>query len=138
MKSSKKLYWILAILSLACYAWIGSQIIHTHGHEEELTLCIFKNVTGIPCPSCGTTRSLLMLIAGDAEKSLMINPLGLIAALSLLIIPAWMITDAVTHKNTLSKFFLVAEQKIKTQKILYMPLVALVLINWGWNILKDL
>lgn len=68
----------------------------------------------------------------------MINPLGLIAALSLLIIPAWMITDAVTHKNTLAKFFLVAEQKIKTQKILYMPLVALVLINWGWNILKDL
>lgn len=139
MKSNKKLYWILTILSVAGYAWLGFQMIIPHSMQEGgLTLCMFKNVTGIPCPSCGITRALLMLLAGEPEKSLMLNPLGIIAGLALLILPIWMIVDALTLKNTLAKVFFQAEHKLKTQKVLYIPLFACFLINWGWNIFKGL
>lgn len=138
MKSNKDLYWILAILSMAGYAWIGFQWFSKPVHENGFTPCLFKNITGVSCPSCGVTRALMVLITGDMEKALMINPLGFIVAIALLILPAWIITDIVTRKNTLAKSFLWTEQKLKTQKAISMPLAALVLLNWGWNILKDL
>lgn len=37
--------------------------------------CAFKAFTGIPCPTCGTTRSLMHLAHGDIAGSLILNPL---------------------------------------------------------------
>lgn len=136
MTSNKKIYWILTILSVAGYAWIGFHLLAGTGNSA--TLCLFKNLTAIPCPSCGVTRSVLMLIAGDVYGALLMNPLGFIAALALVAIPSWVITDAMTGKRTLAQAFLWTERKIKSKKGIYMPLVALALLNWGWNIIKEL
>ena len=129
---------MLLILSAACYAWIGFYIFNGDFHAPGVTVCLFKNVTGIPCPSCGTTRSLLLLMAGDLPGVLLTNPLGLLAGFALLAVPVWICTDIVIRKNTLARSFLWTEEKIKTNKRLYIPLVALGLLNWGWNILKEL
>ena len=43
--------------------------------QEILPPCVFLAVTGIPCPSCGTTRSLVQLAHGDIAGSLILNPL---------------------------------------------------------------
>jgi len=138
MKSNENLYWILAILSMAAYAWIGFHFFSGEFQETSFTVCLFKNFTGIPCPSCGITRSLLLLITGDIYGAIMVNPLGLFAALVLLTLPFWIITDIFIRKNTLARSFLWTEKRIKSKKIIYMPLVALALLNWGWNILKEL
>jgi len=138
MKSNRDLYWILAILSIAGYAWIGFHFFSSDNGAASLTVCLFKNFTGIPCPSCGVTRSLLLLMNGKVYNAVMANPLGLLAALTLLSLPFWMITDVLTGKNTLARSFLWTEKIIKSKKLVYMPLVALVLLNWGWNILKEL
>ncbi len=37
--------------------------------------CAFKAFTGMPCPTCGTTRSLVHLAHGDVAGSLILNPL---------------------------------------------------------------
>jgi hypothetical protein len=66
------------------------------------------------------------------------NPFGCIVALALLILPVWIVTDFVARKDTLARSFLWTENKIKTKKAIYIPLVALALLNWGWNILKEL
>jgi hypothetical protein len=45
--------------------------------------CVFKGLTGIPCPTCGTTRSLVYLSQGDITTAFTMNPLtalGFIAA----------------------------------------------------------
>lgn len=138
MKSNRDLYWMFAILSIAGYAWIGFHFFSSDCGAAPFTVCLFKNFTGIPCPSCGITRSLLLLIAGDVSQAVMINPLGLVAASTLLILPFWMITDALARKNTLARSFLWTEKRIRSKKLVYMPLAALVLFNWGWNILKEL
>ena len=40
----------------------------------DLTLCMFRNVTGVPCPTCGTTRMLLALARGQPVDALLFNP----------------------------------------------------------------
>lgn len=136
MTSNKNIYWILTILSVAGCAWIGFHLLAGTGNSA--TLCLFKNLTTIPCPSCGVTRSVLLFIRGDVYGALLMNPLGFVAAPALVAVPVWMIADAMAAKSTLAQAFLWTEKKIKTKKGIYMPLVALALLNWGWNIIKEL
>jgi len=45
--------------------------------------CAFKGITGIPCPTCGTTRAVVYLSRGDIAAAFTMNPLaalGLMAA----------------------------------------------------------
>ena len=43
--------------------------------QKILPACLFRAATGIPCPSCGTTRALVHLAHGDLAGSLILNPL---------------------------------------------------------------
>lgn len=138
MENTRKIYWVLTALSLAGYAWLAFAFLQPDSQADANTVCVFKNVTGLPCVSCGITRAIVLLLNGDITHALWINPLGGIAALALLIIPPWIGFDLTTKKNTLASLFLWTERKIKTKKVIYIPLVALALLNWGWNILKDL
>jgi hypothetical protein len=135
--SNRKLYWILSLLTVGSYVWIGYQLTHTHEQTAE-TLCIFKNVTGIPCPSCGTTRSIISLMQGDLMKGVYLNPIGLLGLITLLIMPIWLVWDAVSHKTSLIDFYKKSESVIKKHKVIYLPLIGLVLLNWIWNITKEL
>ena len=38
-------------------------------------LCVFHNITGIPCPGCGMTRAFLNFFSGDIKKALFYHPL---------------------------------------------------------------
>ncbi len=40
-----------------------------------------KNITGSPCPSCGTTRAIQLLLNNDWMASLQMNPFGILVAL---------------------------------------------------------
>src|SRR5512143_2022666 len=37
--------------------------------------CVFKGLTGVPCPTCGATRSVVHLARGEFFASLGMNPL---------------------------------------------------------------
>ncbi len=54
--------------------------------QEILPPCPFRAVTGIPCPSCGTTRSLVHLAHGDIAGSLILNPLFSLAMIIALLL----------------------------------------------------
>jgi hypothetical protein len=42
------------------------------------SLCPFKVMTGLPCPGCGMTRSVVTLLHGDLRTSLYFHPLGVV------------------------------------------------------------
>jgi len=44
----------------------------------HVSLCMFQNLTGRPCPGCGMTRAVLRLAQGDVEGSLRMHPLGIV------------------------------------------------------------
>ncbi|MCZ6792679.1 MAG: DUF2752 domain-containing protein [Planctomycetota bacterium] len=39
--------------------------------------CVFKSWTGLPCPTCGYTRSVQQIVDGNLLESLRFHPLGL-------------------------------------------------------------
>ncbi len=51
-------------------------------YVTQLPGCTFHNITGIPCPSCGATRSAVLLAHGAFYDALKMNPLFFICYLS--------------------------------------------------------
>lgn len=51
--------------------------------EPTWTICGFANLTGLPCPGCGTTRGLSALLHGEVAQALRLNPLCVPALLGL-------------------------------------------------------
>jgi hypothetical protein len=132
-----KLYTILFTACIAGYIWLYFGLNTTETKNESFEVCLIKHTTTIPCPSCGSTRSIISLTKGNFAEALKINPLGYIVAFIMFSAPIWMAIDMLTKRKTLFEFY----QKIETylKKPQYaIPLLLLVIINWIWNITKGL
>ncbi len=46
-----------------------------HYNDQPITLCLFKHITHISCPSCGLTRGSLHLLRGQVIQAWLCNPL---------------------------------------------------------------
>ncbi|MGD9347525.1 MAG: DUF2752 domain-containing protein [Candidatus Aminicenantes bacterium] len=55
----------------------GSSYLHI-GPIPIPDTCSFKNLTGLPCPGCGLTRSIVTGMHGDLRASLAYHRLGLL------------------------------------------------------------
>ena len=132
-----KLYSILFIACLAGYIWLYFSITKNNTENKSVEVCLIKHVTNIPCPSCGSTRSVISLTKGDFIGALNINPIGYLVAFIMLIAPIWIIADTIKRAKILFDFYLKIETYLKRPKIA-VPLIFLVIINWIWNITKGL
>lgn len=54
-------------------------------------LCLFRRITGIPCPACGGTRATGLLAHADIAGALAMNPLVTLVLLSLVAAAAWLL-----------------------------------------------
>jgi Protein of unknown function (DUF2752) len=129
-----KLYFILGILMVAGYFWLA---VSKSGDNRPLIGCPIKTITEIPCPSCGTTRSLLMICDGHFSEAFMLNPLGYLSAIYLFVSPFWLIYDLGFKKNSLYRSYILAESKLKQAKF-FIPFILIIFLNWMWNIYKHL
>jgi len=132
-----RFYLLLGSACLAGYTWLLFSMFNSGINQDEIGVCIIKHVTGIPCPSCGSTRSVISLVNGNILDSLYWNPIGLILALIMIVTPVWIIMDLISGKRSLFRFY----GKIETvfrMKIIAIPAILLVMVNWIWNIYKGL
>ena len=132
----KGFYSLVTALCLAGWVWLLSQFL-LHKQDVAFTLCPLKNLTGVPCTTCGTTRSVVAFFHGEFTEALYCNPLGIIAAVGLIIAPLWLSYDFVQHKKTFYGAY-VAFENILKRPVVYVPLITLLLCNWAWNIYKGL
>lgn len=70
-----------------------------------INICIFYNVTGVYCPSCGMTRSVISLMHLDFKDALMYNPMFI--CIPLIILPFFIEQFFFKiKKDTKNKYFL--------------------------------
>lgn len=136
MQSRKsRVYSFFIGLLILGFSWIVFTFFS--GSKLNLIVCPIKSITGFPCPSCGSTRSVLELLRGDFLEAIYINPLGILLFFLALICPIWLIYDLITKQETLWVFYNKFESWISQKKIA-IPLIIFVLANWIWNICKGL
>lgn len=133
-----KLYLLLLLGCLGGYIWIGLSMRENsgtgRGHPE---LCVVKSVTGVACPSCGTTRAVMSIVRGDFMSAGWINPLGYLVFMILVIVPPWILLDVFFKKWSLFEAYKKMEDILKIRWVA-LVLGILILGNWIWNITKGL
>ena len=134
--NQNKLYLLLGGATAAGYAYLAWAFLK-HEDQSSFTPCVIKNVTGLPCPSCGSTRSVISISHGEVVQAAMINPFGIIIAAVMVAVPLWLLYDVMLKKDTLYVNYAALEQKLKIKWVAIL-LMALVLANWIWNINKGL
>lgn len=132
--SRDRLYALVLIACLAGYCWL---FYNTKYYSISFDSCLLKRILQIPCPSCGTTRSILALLQGNLSAALYINPLGIIVALIMVIAPLWIAADLARKGDTFYVFVQGIENQFKNVRVA-LPAVLFILLNWIWNIVKGL
>ncbi|HVO09959.1 MAG TPA: DUF2752 domain-containing protein [Vicinamibacteria bacterium] len=110
----------------AISALAGLAVSVLHLDRLPLTLCLFKGMTGLPCPTCGGTRALGRLFAGDLAGAVLMNPL---AALGALLVFGWAIADLVLLPTRRA---LALELHPRLAQVLRATAVVLLLLNWAF------
>jgi hypothetical protein len=132
-----KLYVLVSTACVAGYIWLFINYHRSVSDSIEPGVCLFKRITGIPCPSCGSTRSVLSILKGDFIGALLLNPFGIIIMSILILAPLWILFDVVSKRDSLLQVYNRTEL-ILNRKWIAIPLILLVILNWIWNIYKGL
>ncbi|MCC6176859.1 MAG: DUF2752 domain-containing protein [Chloroflexi bacterium] len=78
--------------TVAALALLVGLVVPPEAMTAGPSFCPFKVMTGLPCPGCGLTRSVVFLLHGDLTASLYFHPLGIVtvaAFLFLLVADGW-------------------------------------------------
>lgn len=132
------LYRFWFAVSLAGYYWIFvTRSTLSLSNASFFKTCFVKNITQLPCPSCGSTRAVHSIIDGNFRDALIMNPLGFIEVFLLMLVPLWISKDWITRKNSFQKNYQQFECYLSDKRI-SLPFLGLIVINWIWNINKGL
>jgi hypothetical protein len=134
-RNRNTLYLFVIIACAAGYVWLVIQA-RAEAEKQSIGVCLIKHATSIPCPSCGSTRSVLSVLDGDISSALYWNPFGIILIIIMVICPLWIAYDCVVRSDTFFKFYHSAQLFFRRKQIA-IPAILLVLSNWIWNIYKD-
>ena len=94
--------------------------------------CIFHRVTGVPCLTCGATRSIVALSQLDFASSFTHNPLTMIFAIALVVFSSISLFGYVFKKSLVLQFSEVEK------RVLRIGAVALIALNWLFLIATDI
>ena len=101
MSSRRKLYGIIAAVLTIIVPYL---IMISDSHvESSRSLCPFKMLTGMPCPGCGITKSIIFLYKGDLIKSLSYHIFGPFVILFCIATITLLTVELLTQKEYLNK-----------------------------------
>jgi hypothetical protein len=133
--SRKKLYLLILCFAFAGCFWVilNHYLLNVDLHTPDV--CLFRQVTGIPCPSCGTTHAVLSIMKGHFLQAMSENILGFPVALMMMVFPVWIAIDLIRRRESFYTFYLFAESILRKSWVAW-PALGLLLINWGYHIIR--
>ena len=115
------LYGFIALIVL-CAGWFLPNL-------AFLPSCAFRGLTGMPCPTCGATRSVVHLAHGNIVASIEMNPLVAVCFIAAIL---YLLYSLITLSAGIPR---VCIALMDTEKnVLWAGTVVLVLINWAYLI----
>jgi len=137
LTGDKKIPLTLFFGSLLGWTWIlFNRIILPQHQASQLHACFIKQLTGLPCPSCGTTRSVICLLSGNFKEAFFFNPLGILMVFLMFIIPLWILYDWICRKKSFYRIYLKIEVLFRN-KFIAGTAILLIISNWIWNFMKE-
>lgn len=128
----RRTYAFTAIFLLVSAVWSAVLLF---AWKFSVTVCPFRLLTGLPCPSCGTGRAMVQLCRGDFRGAFMTNPIVFVLAAFGISVGGMMFLDLVFGKCTLPRFYS-ACGRILSRKAVLAVLLLLIAANWIWNLIK--
>ena len=95
------------------------------GLNLPFPVCLLRKLTGVPCPTCGCTRSLAAWTRLDVGQAFVLNPLFFLVCVSVLI---WFAARAIESKS--ARTLLPALAEVLKKHLGWKVFAAAVLINW--------
>jgi hypothetical protein len=86
--------------------------------------CTFKQLTGLPCPSCGMTTSFALLVRGDVWHSLQANSVGTVLAVFCLALIPWSLACAIRGRP----WFVISLERALTHLVI--AFLILMMVRW--------
>jgi hypothetical protein len=129
----KNLYFLLLFLGIAGQIWIVYSYIKLEQQEDSFNICLFKRVTSLPCPSCGTIHSIVSILHGDFREALSENPLGFPDLLLVAIVPFWILGDLVFRKESFYKIYLRSVEVLRIKGVLF-AVLSVIFIIWLYKL----
>jgi hypothetical protein len=94
--------------------------------------CVFKGLTGVPCPTCGSTRSMVHLAHGDVMSAVAMNPL---TALSMITALAYFIASIIMLVYDLPRVRYILSNREKN--VMRMAAVMMLVMQWVYLIIQS-
>lgn len=126
----RNIYGMVLLLCMAGYGWM-------YWSWPPDTVCLVKALTGVPCPSCGTTRSVQAILLGRFKEAAWINPLGYVALSALIFLPLWTIADMLSGRSSFREQYQRMECALR-RPVFLISFAMLILLNWLWNVAKHI
>ena len=94
---------------------------------QLLPSCLFRGLTSFPCPTCGATRALLLLVHGEVAAALSMNPLVSLTAVAACLVFPCSLLALLLHMPRPS-----LELSTREHVVVRTAAVVLVLMNWAY------
>ncbi len=89
--------------------------------------CVFRGISGIPCPTCGGTRALLSLAKGNFIDAVALNPLVALLVAAALASCLYSVVSLLFDMRRMT--FSLSEREKDGMRV---AAVMIVLMNWGY------
>ncbi|BDI16684.1 hypothetical protein ANSO36C_24860 [Nostoc cf. commune SO-36] len=101
------------LLGFSCTPLIGTYFYH-QGYRIGFLVCPIRHLTGIPCPTCGMTRSFIAIAQGDLVQAVAENLFGPVLFASFVIVAIHIALELLT-KRRITAFYshLVKQRKLQ-------------------------
>ena len=118
----------IRILTLLVFLFSARTLANlSSGFSTGPSLCMFRNVTGLPCPFCGSTRSVGNILIGNFNIALHMNPLGYFSLAFLMLL----FVSPSTIKNM--SFYIAKKWWSITQRNQILTIIGLFSVAWMLN-----
>ncbi|MBL7916036.1 MAG: DUF2752 domain-containing protein [Bacteroidia bacterium] len=134
MKGEKfRIYAIFGLLTSGSLIWLIWNFLLP---GDTAFICMFHQATGLPCPSCGTTTSVLQILNGNFSDAFDKNILGFPAFIALIILTCWLGFDFISRRSTFFSAYQSSENWIKKHPVVLAMMLSCIAVNWIFLIAK--